>query len=233
MLTVMTHPIFAELITWQQSLDALFSLGICRDTKPIGLFKDPTFTDGYIISKPPHSPPLFWHYDWFAWEDPTVYEPRPQQVFFMYYLTDTTRQNGCLRVIPGSHLQHNALHDLLDNPHAEAISRADDLDCPEFSPRPDEIDVPVEAGDLLIGDARLLHAAHPNRSDHRRTVITLWFQPDFCDLPERIQAQMVEKTQKIPDDWPAEAQEMVRRVNPKYEGNAEPYGRILYRRKPA
>ena len=61
-------PLFAELIAWPPALDELKAMG----------FKDPTFTDGYIISKPPRSPGLFWHYDWFAWEDSTAYDPRPQ-----------------------------------------------------------------------------------------------------------------------------------------------------------
>lgn len=222
MLSAMSHPIFAELIAWQKSFDALISMG----------FKNPTFTDGYIISKPPRSPKLFWHYDWFAWDDPTVHQPRPQQVFFMYYLIDTTSHNGCLRAIPGSHLQHNPLHDHLHNPHAQETSVAEDTDCPEFSTRPDEVDVPIRAGDLLIGDARLLHASHANRSNQRRTVITLWFQPDFCNLPERIKAQMVAKTQKIPLDWPVVAKKMVTGLHPKYGGRAEPYGRILYKPKP-
>ncbi len=222
MLSAMSHPIFAELIAWQKSFDALISMG----------FKNPTFTDGYIISKPPRSPKLFWHYDWFAWDDPTVHQPRPQQVFFMYYLIDTTSHNGCLRAIPGSHLQHNPLHDHLHNPHAQETSVAEDTDCPEFSTRPDEVDVPIRAGDLLIGDARLLHASHANRSNQRRTVITLWFQPDFCNLPERIKAQMVAKTQKIPLDWPVVAKKMVTGLHPKYGGLAEPYGRILYKPKP-
>ena len=46
-------PVFLELIAWQPALDALVQLGW-----PAG---GATFTDGYIISKPPHSPPLFWH----------------------------------------------------------------------------------------------------------------------------------------------------------------------------
>ena len=46
-------PVFLELISWQPALDALVQLGW-----PAG---GATFTDGYIISKPPHSPPLFWH----------------------------------------------------------------------------------------------------------------------------------------------------------------------------
>ena len=222
MLSAMSHPIFAELIAWQKSFDALMSMG----------FKNPTFTDGYIISKPPRSPKLFWHYDWFAWDDPTVYHPRPPQVIFMYYLIDTTSHNGCLRAIPGSHLQHNPLHDHLHNPHAQEISVAEDTDHPEFSTRSDEVDVPIRAGDLLIGDARLLHASHANRSSQRRTVITLWFQPDFCNLPERIKAQMVAKTQTIPNDWPVAAKKMVTGLHPKYNGQAEPYDRILYKPKP-
>ena len=222
MLSAMSHPIFAELIAWQKSINTLKSMG----------FKHPTFTDGYIISKPPNSPKLFWHYDWFAWDDPTVYCPKPQQVFFMYYLIDTTPHNGCLRTIPGSHLQHNPLHDHLNNPHAQDISMAKDINRPEFSTRPDEVDVPIKAGDLLIGDARLLHAAHANQSNQRRTVITLWFQPDFCTLPDRIKAQMAAKTQTVPSNWPDTAKKKVTDLHPKYNGPAEPYGRILYKPKP-
>ena len=68
-----------------------------------------TFTDGYIISKPRRSPPLFWHYDWFSWELEEDWDPSPPQVFFMYYLHSTSPENGCLRVIPQSHCVHNNL----------------------------------------------------------------------------------------------------------------------------
>ena len=91
MFGIMQHPFFADIITYRPALDALASLG----------YRQPTFSDGYIISKPPHSPRLFWHYDWFAWEERRNYQPEPPQVFLMYYLQDTRRENGCLRVIPG------------------------------------------------------------------------------------------------------------------------------------
>ena len=83
-------PVFADLITWPAALDALASLG----------FTHPTFSDGYVIAKPGHSPRLFWHYDWFAWQDPYSFGPDPAQLFAMYYLSDTSQENGCLRVIP-------------------------------------------------------------------------------------------------------------------------------------
>jgi len=214
-------PIFAELVTYRPALDALAALG----------FPHPTFTDGYVISKPGHSPRLFWHYDWFAWEDPYSYGPVPPQVFAMYYLSDTTPENGCLRVIPGSHTRHNPLHDLLAEPHSERLSRARDLSLPEFSTRPDEADVPVRAGDLLVGDARLLHAAHANETDERRTLITLWYQPRFDAMPERIQAQMAAKIQHAPEWWPAEARERYSALLPRYDSDAAPYARTLYRRR--
>lgn len=214
-----SHPVFAELIALQSALTAMRSLG----------FATPTFSDGYLISKPGNSPRLFWHYDWFAWGEPRSYENPPPQIFLMYYLTDTRPENGCLRVIPGSHIRRNALHDLLREPHSAELALAKNPDLPEFSTRPDEIDVPIKAGDLLIGDARLLHATHANNTDERRTVITLWFQPDMSSLPESIQAQMAAKAQRIPEDWPESAKSLVEPLMTTYSGSANPCERQLWR----
>ena len=218
MYSLMQHPFFAEIITYRPALDALARLG----------YRQPTFSDGYIISKPPHSPRLFWHYDWFAWEERRNYQPEPPQVFLMYYLQDTRRENGCLRVIPGSHYRHNPLHEVIDEPHSPDLQAGSDLTADDFSDRPDEIDVPIKAGDLLIGDSRLLHATHANASDQRRTVLTLWYQTDLRSLPEKIQAQMVAKTQKIPADWDDETRARVEAIMPTYEGSAVAHGRQVY-----
>jgi len=214
--------LFAELIADPAALQALASLGFPR----------PTFSDGYVISKPGHSPPLFWHYDWFAWDAPYSFGPDPPQLFAMYYLTDTSRENGCLRVIPGSHVHHNPLHDDLREPHSALLSQARDLSLAEFSTRADEVDVPVQAGDLLIGDARLLHAAHANETDERRTLITLWYQPDLRALPAPIQAQMAAKVQCAPDGWPQETRDKYNALLATYDGPAEPHARQLYRPRP-
>ena len=224
MIMTMAHPLFAELIALPSALDALKQMG----------FPDPAFSDGYIISKPPLGPRLFWHYDWFAWQDARSYDSPPPQVFFMYYLTDTNRENGCLRVIPGSHLRHNPLHDLLDEPHSGNLGKAANMDTPEFSDRPDEVDVPVKAGDLLIGDARLLHAAHSNQTNEQRTLITLWYQPQLETLPEPMQAQMANKSQRVPQDWPASAQDLVLPMlaSGRYQGSTPACERTLYRPRP-
>ena len=221
MLPIVADPFFADVIAWPKALAALATLG----------FDSPSFSDGYIISKPPHSPRLFWHYDWFAWEDPRSYDPVPPQVFLMYYLSDTRPENGCLRVIPGSHINHNALHDLIDSPHSKELAQGNKLDSVEFSNRPDEIDVPIRAGDLLLGDARLLHATHANDTDQPRTLLTLWYQPDLQSLPERMQAQMAAKSQRVPDFWPDLARNKVEALLSRYDGPAQPYERTLYRPK--
>jgi hypothetical protein len=221
MLPTTSDPIFADLIALPQALMCLHELG----------FEHPAFSDGYVISKPGHSPRLFWHYDWFAWEDDRSFSSPPPQIFLMYYLSDTTPHTGCLRGIPGSHLRHNALHELLRAPHSGELGQARDAAvAPEFSTRPDEVDIPVKAGELVIGDARLLHATHSNETDERRTVITLWYQPDLRSLPERMQAQIAAKVQLIPETWPATAKALVAPLLARYEGNASPYERTLYRR---
>jgi Phytanoyl-CoA dioxygenase (PhyH) len=225
MLSATADPIFAELYTLPSAVGALAAMG----------WPDPAVSDGYVIAKPPNSPRLFWHYDWFSWEDPVSFSAtHPPQLAFMYYLVDTRRENGCLRAIPGSHIAHNPLHDQLLEPHNAALSRGEAMDTPAFSDRPDEVDVPASARELLIVDARLLHAAHANKSDQRRTVITLWYQPDLPALPESIQAQMARKTQPIPPDWPDSARQLLTPMlaSSRYHGSAEPSGRQLYRRSP-
>ena len=108
--------LFAEIIAHHGAIEALAMLG----------YPNPMFSNGYIISKPPRSPRLFWHYDWFCLGGPTELRTGSPPVFLMYYLSDTRPGNRCLRVIPGSHLNHNSLHDLLGTPHSEDLQMAAD-----------------------------------------------------------------------------------------------------------
>lgn len=172
------YPEFAELIAHPNTLTVLRDLG----------FPDPKFGHGRVISKPPHSPPLFWHEDGRFWDDPVSYTDQPIQCFLMYYLTDTTPDNGCLRVIPGSHRKRHPLHNKIAPRHTEKLATYANPSDPGFSHVDDELSVPVKAGDLVMGSGNLLHASHPNKSDEHRTVLTMWYYPAFTDLPERTQA---------------------------------------------
>lgn len=200
------------LIAHPKALLALESMG----------FHDNRFQSGYIISKPPQSPPLFWHFDWGWWNHPITYKPRPTQVFLMYYLTDTTPANGCLRVIPGSHLHETPVHAVISSPHSDELRQARDLNRPEFQDQPGEKDVMVKAGNLLIGDSRILHATHANETDRRRTVITLWFHPDYQDAPEELRAAFETRKDPLPPDWSTESLRLLDSVQINYQGEARP-----------
>ena len=173
------HPRFAALIAYP-GLQTMFARLGLDDTR---------FTSGYIISKPPGGPALFWHQDWWGWRHPISRTDRVAQIALFLYLTDTRRENGCLRVIPGSHRRHHPLHDVIDA-HNPALAAVENPHDPAYASRPDEVDVPVSAGDVVIADARLVHGAHPNRSGRERTNITLWWHPSYAGLPPGIRARL-------------------------------------------
>ena len=193
-------------------------------------FDDVRFSEGYLISKPPRSPQLFWHFDWMGWSHPRSYEKTPLQAFFMYYLVDTRRENGCLRVIPRSHIDEHPLHQILADAHSPDLRQAKELDRPEFSSYPDEVEVHVKAGDLVIGDSRLIHGSHPNDSDEERPVITLWMHPNFGQLPPPLQA--FSAVRGTYSEWPEEAQTLMASMRPTNPENAEPTPRSRTRFKP-
>ena len=205
-------PELADLIASQQTLDALARLG----------FTDVRFSRAYLISKPPHSPQLFWHQDFTVWSgEPRAYSGPSPQIFAMFYLVDTVRHNGCLRFLPGSHHSRHPLHDELDVAHAAAARRMDDPDSPLYGRGDGEVDVPVCAGDLVLGDGRALHAAHPNQSNAERSVITIWYHPMFSDLQEGSQKQIADLAQAEWADWPDAERGKVAKIIASYEGAAE------------
>ena len=211
-----THPAMAELIAHPGILAALAQLG----------FAEPKFGHGRIISKPPQSPPLFWHEDGRFWNDPVSYTTQPIQVFLMYYLSDTNAQNGCLRVVPSSHLKRHRLHDEISPRHTDELRAYANPDDPGFSQVADEIDVPVRAGDLVIGYGSLLHASHANQSDERRTVLTMWYYPDYPALPERTQATVASlEANNVHSDPTGSASDLAARLESlkiAYRGDAAP-----------
>jgi ectoine hydroxylase-related dioxygenase (phytanoyl-CoA dioxygenase family) len=144
------------------------------------------------------------------WNSPAAATPWPTRIFLSYYMTDTNRQNGCLRVIPGTHRRRIDLHELLPNAHEPEIQSLDDLGHPAFLDRDDAVDVPLRAGDLVIGDARLMHGAWPNQTDQRRTLILAWH--DVFQFPQP------------PSWWTDEVPQVVRAAEPgtSYEPDRRP-----------
>ncbi len=217
-------PAFASLIGDRRISDAIAELG----------GTDIRWTSGYLISKPPGGDPLFWHQDWWGWDESISYDAAPAQLFVMIYLTDTRVENGCLRVIPGSHRRDHRLHQL-PAAHTREIATSIDTADPIYASHPDEVAATVSAGDVLVGDARLLHSAYANTTDEERPLLTLWYIPNWSTLPGSVRATLRQIYERhvvdidegvgdlpIVDDWPDDALAQVRHLLPEYQGTDRP-----------
>merc|ERR1711937_1067294 len=96
-----------------------------------------------------------WHQDshFFGTSSPSI-------VSMAVYLEDTDKTNGCLQVVPGSHITEDGL----TRPHTPGEG---ELTQGEWSEKPSDesiVDVEVPAGSVVLFDARLLHAARQNQS---------------------------------------------------------------------
>ncbi|MGI9294710.1 MAG: phytanoyl-CoA dioxygenase family protein, partial [Pseudomonadales bacterium] len=143
LLNLNNYPQFAELIAYPKIQEVMAQMG----------FDSYRWLAGYLISKPPHSPPLYWHQDWWGWSHPASYGDRPFGLGFMYYLTDTQQVNGALRVIPGSHRNWHSLHDL-PTAHDEDLARAKDIDHLAFQSNAAERAIEVSVGSAVVMDSR-------------------------------------------------------------------------------
>ena len=179
------------------------------------------FWKAVIISKPPAGPRLYWHQDCLMWDDPRSYSQISPMIFLMYYMEDTTGENGCLRVLPGTHRKRHILHQM-GEAHTSEINDMENPDDPRFLNYAGEKDVPMRAGDVVIGDARMFHATHENRSDERRTVITIWYHPLFDGLQPSTQSWIHKQFHERHGHWPESALAEISAVIPRYDGDVPP-----------
>jgi ectoine hydroxylase-related dioxygenase (phytanoyl-CoA dioxygenase family) len=89
------------------------------------------------------------------------------------YLQDSDRENGCLRVIPGTHRTGTiATHTPRQSGYGAWVS-------------PDEsaaVDVVVPAGSVVLFSANLMHGAHPNTSRRSRYSTAWHYVPAALEL---------------------------------------------------
>ena len=79
-----------------------------------------------------------------------AYARDAHQYFAMFYLTDTSPENGCLRALPGTHRKPHPMHDVLANVEAHSdTQRSDDGIGPEHGEADGSVDICVKAGDVV------------------------------------------------------------------------------------
>ena len=89
-------------------------------------------------------------------------------------LDDSTPQNGCLRVMPGSHRHKDLFRHRRDDDAGFTLNQV--LDDPRL---PDEAarNVTLKAGQFSIHDVFLVHGSAPNHSGSRRAGMTYRYMP--------------------------------------------------------
>ena len=109
-----------------------------------------------------------WH------QDAAYYGLDPQEEVTCWVgLTDADVENGCMRVMPGSHLEADAMHDETYAPdnmlgRGQTIRDVDDGK---------SVYMPVKAGQFSMHHERTWHASSPNPSDRRRVGLSFFYMP--------------------------------------------------------
>ncbi|MEM7251299.1 MAG: phytanoyl-CoA dioxygenase family protein [Pseudomonadota bacterium] len=110
-----------------------------------------------------------WHQDGEYWPI------KPMASVTLWFAIDpSTRENGCLRIIPGSHRSKSLLKHRRDDRASLTLNQTIDDDRFDTS---NAIDVELEPGQFSIHDVYIQHASRPNVSTKRRASVSYRFMP--------------------------------------------------------
>ena len=132
----------------------------------------------HYICKPPYSGrPVLWHQDGAYWP------LEPMQVVTLWLaIDDSTPENGCLRVLPGSHREH--LHELRERQDVDSVLGS------ESAADVDEslaVDLTLSAGDVEVHHPNIIHGSNANTSPKRRCGLTIRYIPTSTRITSREQ----------------------------------------------
>jgi hypothetical protein len=126
----------------------------------------------HILQKPPGAGKRVpWHEDSGYWQ--TALQPMVVASLTIA-LEPCLSENGCMRVIPGSHRHGYSDYADVDNPEENMFGVEIVPDQVDESKAVDQILMPNEAA---IHDARIMHSSEPNGGDVRRRVFTVRYFP--------------------------------------------------------
>lgn len=137
----------------------------------------------HYISKPPRDgQAVLWHQDGSYWP------LEPMEVVTLWLaVDDSTPENGCMRVIPGTHrMEIKPHHARQDQPNVLSSSLEDSV-----VEESKAVDVVLKAGDVSIHHPNIIHGSNANTSPRRRAGLTIRYIPATTRI----------KTESPP--WPA------------------------------
>ncbi|MEQ8603174.1 MAG: phytanoyl-CoA dioxygenase family protein [Marivibrio sp.] len=123
-----------------------------------------------LTAKDPHEGGAWeWHQDYGYWYHNGCL--RPAMLSCMIALDRTTPENGCLKVVKGSHLMGRIDH----VPLTEKQNEADPERMRRILARHEVVDAVLEPGDVFIFHCNTLHRSDRNASDKRRWTLLICY----------------------------------------------------------
>lgn len=142
--------------------------------------------DQFLAKKPGKADAAFtWHQDLGYWPTGT---PDKRTATCSLALDDADEENGCLRVVPGSHREpvlrrHRALHMPKDRSRLREASHALGI---TLGSTERVVALPVKRGDVTVHNERIVHGSAGNRSAQRwRRTYVVAFRSRACVNYER------------------------------------------------
>jgi len=126
------------------------------------------FASHYLSKPAGNGLPVLWHQDGSYWPlDPM------DVVTVWLAVDDSTPENGCMRVIPGT--QHLKLQQM--RPNAAVKSVLDSEVDPSLVDETKAVNVVLRAGDLSVHHPNVIHGSNANTSTRRRCGLTIRYIP--------------------------------------------------------
>jgi phytanoyl-CoA hydroxylase len=125
------------------------------------------FASHYICKPPYTGRPVLWHQDGAYWP------LEPMDVVTLWLaIDDSTPDNGCLRVIPGSH--RDELHAIRAREDVDSVLGSESATDVQESLA---IDLTLAAGDVEVHHPSIMHGSNANTSPIRRCGLTIRYIP--------------------------------------------------------
>lgn len=162
-------------------LDYLLSDEVLDVVEPL-VGPDIALWTSHFISKDPYTGRATpWHEDSAYWKG--RFDSYDRIVTVWLALGPSNRDNGCMRVIPGSHLGGGFHDNYVATDMSVQTFHAEIPDVDEAQ----AVDFELQRGEFSLHDGRIVHGAKPNHSSVRRTGYTMRY------LPATVQVRDVEQ----------------------------------------
>ena len=126
------------------------------------------FASHYLSKPAGDGLPVLWHQDGSYWP------LEPMEVVTLWLaVDDSTPENGCMRVIPGT--QHLELQKLQERKDVKNVLNSE-ID-PKFVDASKAVDVVLKAGDVSVHHPNIIHGSNGNNSPKRRCGLTIRYIP--------------------------------------------------------